>query len=148
MIHPRRAPVTPRAVSPETQEVIPLEEAVLPWAGKSRGAVEIVGGPGSGKTTALCHLAAVTPGSDGILFLDEPEPVEVAGCSAVQLVVYTAHFKSPEEIRKANLRRADLRGADIGDVDFYLVDLRQARCTADQREHFRRCGAILFDKAR
>ena len=33
-------------------------------------------------------------------------------------------FKSPEEIRKANLCRADLRGALIDGVDFYLVDLR------------------------
>ena len=35
-------------------------------------------------------------------------------------------FKSPEEIRKANLRGADLRGAKIDGVDFYLVDLRDA----------------------
>jgi uncharacterized protein YjbI with pentapeptide repeats len=52
-------------------------------------------------------------------------------------------FKSPEEIRKANLCGADLRGAWIGNVDFYLVDLRNARYTAEQAEHFRRCGAIL-----
>jgi uncharacterized protein YjbI with pentapeptide repeats len=52
-------------------------------------------------------------------------------------------FKSPEEIRKANLCGADLRGASIKDVDFYLVDLRDARYTSDQEEHFRRCGAIL-----
>src|SRR5262249_13667001 len=35
-------------------------------------------------------------------------------------------FKSPEEIRKANLRCADLRGACLDKVDFYLVDLRDA----------------------
>lgn len=52
-------------------------------------------------------------------------------------------FKSPEEIRKANLCGADLRGARIDGVDFYLVDLRNARYTANQAEHFRRCGAIL-----
>jgi uncharacterized protein YjbI with pentapeptide repeats len=53
------------------------------------------------------------------------------------------HFKSPEEIRKANLCGADLRGAQIGDVDFYLVDLRDALYDSDQEDHFRRCGAIL-----
>jgi uncharacterized protein YjbI with pentapeptide repeats/energy-coupling factor transporter ATP-binding protein EcfA2 len=52
-------------------------------------------------------------------------------------------FKSPEEIRKANLRGADLRGARLDDVDFYLVDLRDAIYTPKQEEHFRRCGAIL-----
>jgi uncharacterized protein YjbI with pentapeptide repeats len=52
-------------------------------------------------------------------------------------------YKSPEEIRKANLCGADLRGADVTGVDFYLVDLRGARYDAEQGEHFRRCGAIL-----
>jgi uncharacterized protein YjbI with pentapeptide repeats/energy-coupling factor transporter ATP-binding protein EcfA2 len=52
-------------------------------------------------------------------------------------------FKSPEEIRKANLRGADLRGANIEGVDFYLVDLRDALLDKDQRDHLRRCGAIL-----
>ena len=52
-------------------------------------------------------------------------------------------FKSPEEIRKANLCGADLRGARVADVDFYLVDLRGARYTPAQADHFRRCGAIM-----
>ncbi|MGE5192334.1 MAG: pentapeptide repeat-containing protein [Deltaproteobacteria bacterium] len=52
-------------------------------------------------------------------------------------------FKPPEEIRKANLRGADLRGAKIEGVDFYLVDLRDARYDARQEQHFRSCGAIL-----
>jgi len=54
-------------------------------------------------------------------------------------------YKSPEEIRKANLCGADLRGAFIGDVDFYLVDLRGAKYDADHADHFRRCDAILVD---
>jgi uncharacterized protein YjbI with pentapeptide repeats len=58
------------------------------------------------------------------------------------------YFKSIEEIRKANLRSADLRGARIDDVDFYLVDLRDARFSAGQAEHFRRCGAILSEGPR
>jgi uncharacterized protein YjbI with pentapeptide repeats len=53
------------------------------------------------------------------------------------------NFKSPEEIRKANLRGTDLRGAYVADVDFYLVDLRDALYDADQEKHFRRCRAIL-----
>jgi len=56
-------------------------------------------------------------------------------------------FKSPEEIRKANLRGADLRGANIDDVDFYLVDLRGAWLDPDQIPHIRRCGAILEARA-
>ena len=56
--------------------------------------------------------------------------------------------KPAEEIRKANLRGADLRGAKIEGVDFYLVDLRDAKYTQDQAEHFRHCRAILEDRVR
>ena len=52
-------------------------------------------------------------------------------------------FKPPEEIRKANLRGCDLRGAKIDGVDFYLVDLREAKYTPYQRAIFENCGAIL-----
>jgi len=57
-------------------------------------------------------------------------------------------FKSPEEIRKANLRGADLRGAKIKGVDFYLVDLRGARYDSSQEEQFRSTGAILKSRVR
>jgi uncharacterized protein YjbI with pentapeptide repeats len=53
------------------------------------------------------------------------------------------HYKSPEEVRKANLCGADLRGAHLEGADFYLVDLRQAHYDADQDLYLRRCGAIL-----
>jgi uncharacterized protein YjbI with pentapeptide repeats/energy-coupling factor transporter ATP-binding protein EcfA2 len=56
-------------------------------------------------------------------------------------------FKSPEEIRKANLRGADLRGANIEGVDFYLVDLRGATFDPGQAEQLRHTGAILADRA-
>ncbi len=52
-------------------------------------------------------------------------------------------FKSPEEIRKANLRGADLRGAILGQTDFYLVDLRDAQIDPHHIPHLKRCGAIL-----
>ena len=38
--------------------------------------------------------------------------------------------------------------AQINGVDFYLVDLRGARYTAEQEAQFRRCGAILQDRTR
>src|SRR5262249_26160413 len=55
-------------------------------------------------------------------------------------------FKSPEEIRKANLCYADLRGAILDGVDFYLVDLRHALFDRKYETHLRRCGAILEDR--
>jgi uncharacterized protein YjbI with pentapeptide repeats len=53
------------------------------------------------------------------------------------------YFKSPEEIRKANLCGADLRGSKISGVDFYLVDLRGASYDSGQAAYFRSCKAIL-----
>ena len=56
------------------------------------------------------------------------------------------HFKAPEEIRKANLCGADLRGAKIEGVDFYLVDLRGAKYTPEQRAQLEGTGAILANR--
>jgi uncharacterized protein YjbI with pentapeptide repeats len=69
-------------------------------------------------------------------------------CEGSRTGFYTDEFdeqtyKSPEEIRKANLCGADLRGARLTGVDFYLVDLRGALLDPDQEAHVRRCGAIL-----
>ena len=55
------------------------------------------------------------------------------------------YFKSPEEVRKANLRGADLRGANLANVDFYLVDLRGAKLDPKQRAQASQTGAILSD---
>jgi uncharacterized protein YjbI with pentapeptide repeats len=55
-------------------------------------------------------------------------------------------YRAPEDIRKANLQGADLRGAKVQGVDFYLVDLRGAKYTPDQLQHFIQCDAILYDR--
>ena len=74
MLRPVRAPVRPRFVSPATGESLPLEDEVEVWL--KEGApryLEIVGGPGSGKTTALAHLADEYHGLARIVFLDAGE---------------------------------------------------------------------------
>ncbi len=53
------------------------------------------------------------------------------------------YFKTPEMIRKASLYGADLRGARIRGVDFYLIDLRQAKFDASQKQQLVATGAIL-----
>ena len=71
MIHPLRAR-SDFAISSDLGNALPLEDASLELLGRSAGAIEIVGGPGSGKTTALAHLAAVIPANYKAVFLDEP----------------------------------------------------------------------------
>ena len=57
-----RARVRPRVISPETGEAIPLDDKIGQLIQEGRhDLVGLVGGPGSGKTTALRHLAAILP---------------------------------------------------------------------------------------
>jgi uncharacterized protein YjbI with pentapeptide repeats len=89
-------------------------------------------------TDASFHLGSTRSGLVG----------STVPCEGSRTGFYTDEFneqeyKSPEEIRKACLCGADLRGAVTEGTDFYLVDLRGARYTAQQREFFRGCGAIL-----
>jgi hypothetical protein len=58
----KRAPVCARIFSLETGEVIRLEDEIGRFIQECRNdRIGLVGGPGSGKTTALQHLSAVLP---------------------------------------------------------------------------------------
>ncbi len=74
-----RARVRPRVISPETSEAIPLEDEIgtMIQAGRC-GVFVIAGGPGSGKTTALRHLAAILPpwANDHVRLVDQHDVPE------------------------------------------------------------------------
>lgn len=90
MIPPRVAAVRPRIVSPATGDALLLEDFILTVAAKhSCGSIHLGGPPGSGKSTALSHLAATILPHFSVLLLDEPELEEVAVQSMHRLVVYT-----------------------------------------------------------
>lgn len=60
MLEPAIAPVKPRVRSPYTGQILLLEDFIGELLADGRqGRVAITGEPGSGKSTALCHLAAV-----------------------------------------------------------------------------------------
>lgn len=86
---------------------------------------------------ATFHLGS---SRSGLLF---GEPSEGTRSGFYTDEYFDQSYRSPEEIRVADLMGADLRGARVLDADFYLVDLRGATFEPDQEEHFRRCGAIL-----
>jgi uncharacterized protein YjbI with pentapeptide repeats len=90
VIAPRRAPVRPRVFLTQTGDSLPLDE-VLPdlFAGPGQGRVRLTGPAGSGKTTALEHLAHVLAGH-GILLIDEPRPDDLMGLPPVSWVVFTS----------------------------------------------------------
>jgi uncharacterized protein YjbI with pentapeptide repeats len=89
-------------------------------------------------TNAAFHFGSTRSG-----LVDSPYPSHGTRTGFYTDEYFDQPFKSPEEIRKANLRGADLRGAKIKKADFYLVDLRDAKIDANQLPHLQRCGAIL-----
>jgi uncharacterized protein YjbI with pentapeptide repeats len=128
MLTPRRAPVRPRVFTPESGEALPLEEEILPLLRpRARGAIEIVGPPGSGKTTALRHLDAVLPQEPPILLLDEPTYPDVDREEGYnQLVIYTAaapHLR----VRRARYRLAPWTDDELIE---YLLATHRERCAS------------------
>jgi uncharacterized protein YjbI with pentapeptide repeats len=71
-IQPRRAIVTPRARREGLTAAVSLQSLIEPIIARGmKGDVEIVGAPGSGKSAALAHLAAVLPNQENVEFCEE-----------------------------------------------------------------------------
>jgi hypothetical protein len=88
MIEPVQAIVHPRIVCPETGDAVRLDEYVELWfANRKAGTLEIFGGPGSGKSTAIAQLARVLP-SD-VLLLDDAPRETVLAARGLRPVIYT-----------------------------------------------------------
>jgi uncharacterized protein YjbI with pentapeptide repeats len=93
MIEAKRAPVRPRGLplqSPPCPTPLLLDEEIrsLVETG-ARGSIGIFGPAGSGKTTALEHLAAILSPTCPVALLDEPQLSQLAD-TPDGLVIYTA----------------------------------------------------------
>ncbi|HSZ59366.1 MAG TPA: pentapeptide repeat-containing protein [Tepidisphaeraceae bacterium] len=89
-IRAKRAPVPPRVrIMPGTAS-LPIERQVRSLlASKVRGAVRLIGPPGSGKSTALEHLAATIEPDWPLAIFDHPAGANFIQCQS-QLVIYTS----------------------------------------------------------
>jgi uncharacterized protein YjbI with pentapeptide repeats len=127
MMPAKLAPVKPRVLSPVTGEALPLADEIHPFleAG-ARGSIQLLGPPGSGKTTALQHLAAVLPPEAGVVLLDDPTGGEVLEYGAERLVVFAAASPQPGP------HLATLQMAPWGDDERieYLMAVHKDRCAS------------------
>jgi uncharacterized protein YjbI with pentapeptide repeats/energy-coupling factor transporter ATP-binding protein EcfA2 len=146
MIAPQIAAVRPRVSSADGGEELLLEDEVrrLLEAG-TRGVVALLGPAGSGKTTALQHLAAVLPPDAPVTLLDGPDYARWAP-DANRLVVYAptgspkpsphaedvltdliAVAPDPRALQQINYRLAPW-GRD--DLIEYLLSAHRPRCAS------------------
>jgi uncharacterized protein YjbI with pentapeptide repeats len=128
MIAPQRAPVRPRVFVDGCSDTLLLEDEIadLLAAGK-RGLVALIGDLGSGKTTALQHLAAVFPSDNRLLLLDELGFATAAiDTLPIRLTIYTAAV-ARQERHVAAYRLARWTKDDLIE---YLLALHRPRCAS------------------
>ncbi|MEO1527459.1 MAG: pentapeptide repeat-containing protein [Planctomycetota bacterium] len=95
MIDPALAPVRPRVITRDSGETFLLEDEVASLARSPRvGTLRLDGPAGSGKTTALRHLAATIDPELNVEFFDDADIDEVARCAESRFVVYSSRSRA------------------------------------------------------
>ncbi len=89
-----------------------------------RGAVEILGGRGAGKTTALEHLAATLVSPSRVVLLDDPDVAEVDSSAPGVLVIFTSRMRR-DALTDTSLALAPWTDDDIIE---YLLAVHPAQC--------------------
>lgn len=126
MIEAKRAPVRPRGFLPPSTTPLLLDEEIRSFidAG-AHGILAIVGPAGSGKTTALEHLAAALPSECPVTLLDEPKDRQLADAPD-GLVIYT----SRRGLVSDHLARYNLATWNQDDVIEYLLAVHRPHCAS------------------
>jgi uncharacterized protein YjbI with pentapeptide repeats len=131
MIEPRTAPVRPRVLATASGAALPLEDEVARFVeARAAGVIEVKGPFGSGKTTALEHLAARFAAIKEIVFLDEPSLAQLASAwGGLVVCAFPSERDSfvPDKVRLAIYQLAAWTEDDL--IEYLLAEHRP-RCAA------------------
>lgn len=140
MDSPKLSLVRPRVVSPASEEVVLLEDAVESYlADHARGAVEVLGGAGSGRSTALAYIASCDF-ARRLVLLDDAHPKSVTKAAANRVVVYTSC--QPFGIAEASYR---LAWWDMDNLIEYLLARWPDRCASVMARFLADADRTLLD---
>src|SRR5262245_30144352 len=125
MIQPQLAPIRPRVVSTLGDE-LPLEHEIQRYLDRGAcGTIALVGPPGSGKTTALRHLAATFAADGRVGLLDAGETAPFDQTDTKQLVVYVPAAAPP---RRSHVDAYLMAPWTRDDLIEYLLACHRERC--------------------
>lgn len=120
----QQATVRPHVISPDSGESILLESAVAELLARDEcRVVQILGGVGSGKSTALAHLTATVLSGWQTLLLDDATAADVAAQTAVHRVLCTS--RAPLNVADVILPLAAWTDDDLME---YLLAACPSRC--------------------
>ncbi len=141
MMTPKKAIVIPSVRNSTTGHKRLLDGVVAPMLKPGvRGSVAIQGGPGSGKTTALRHIAAMIPEGLHVEFIDDAQSRPSRGLSSHSLVFYSSSvgcFKSNDD----DLARLRLAPWTQDEWIEYLLARHKPQC-ASVMDRLNRCPDI------
>lgn len=127
MIAPKRARVRPRVLAAQTGDSLPLETVLQElFAGSVPCRVCLTGPAGSGKTTALQHLAHVFAGRE-LHLIDEPQPGDLTHVSHSRRVVFTNFCPTDDGRPTHTFRLAPWREDEWLE---YLLAVHKDRCAS------------------
>ena len=131
MIAPRRALVRPRVSSPEPATALPLEEEIAAQLdAQAWGVIELCGGAGSGRSTALAHLAHVFADDPSLVLCDEPGLTESETLTVVAYDHLVVYARGVVPIEHGTYRQWHLARWDEDEWIEFLLGAHRDRCAS------------------